>query len=669
MVITYAINNGPVQVVDVTAESAEGVKAIKRRLLERINEAVRVIAHNSAFDRTVLSHWLGEYLPPDKWLDSMVRATMHSLQGGLDPLSEQFKLGETDEAKMKDGRQLVQLFCKPRPKTSKTSRATSDTHPEQWARFLEYAAQDITAMRALYPLLPCWNFTPDEIALWRLDQRINDRGFMVDVALADAAISAVADAKEGLDERTQSITDGDVQTANQRDMMLKHLVEAYGVTLPDLTASTLERRVGDMSLPEGVRELLAIRLQTAKGSTAKYRSLINGVSADGRMRGTLQFCGAGRTGRWSGRLFQPQNMPRPDMQPDDIAQGIVALKEGCAEVIYPDVMRLTANAIRGCIIAPPGKKLYVADLSNIEGRMLAWLAGETWKVQAFAAFDNGEGHDLYALAYARAFGITPEAVMEDKKKGLGLMRQIGKVMELGLGYEGGVGAFLQFAAVYRMDLADLTEAGLKAIPNRVLAESRNTLAWVKEKKRPRYGLSDDTYVVCDAIKRLWREAHPNTVTFWRALNDAARDAIALKIRTKVGPLEVSCVKQWLRVKLPSGRYLCYPGAKIDAEGRISYLGVNQYTRKWERLNTYGGKLVENVTQAASRDVLAHSMQPIEDAGYSIVLTVHDEIIAEADDSPGFSHTEMANLMAANPPWAAGLPLAAAGFEAYRYRKE
>jgi DNA polymerase len=524
-------------------------------------------------------------------------------------------------------------------------------------------------MRAVAKKLPAWNYADAELALWHLDQRINDRGVRMDVELAEAAIGAVEAAQKALAKRTQQLTDNQVQAATQRDALLAHLLVEYGVNLPDLQQSTLERRIGDADLPWALRELLAIRLQASTTSTAKYRTLARGVSKDGRLRGTLQFNGASRTGRWAGRLFQPQNLPRPTLKQDVIEGGIEALKAGCADLYTDNVMELTSSAIRGCIVVPAGRKLVVADLSNIEGRVLAWLAGEAWKLRAFADYDAGTGHDLYAIAYAKSFGVTPESVMEDKKRG-GNQRQVGKVQELALGYEGGVGAFLTFAAVYGIDLEAMGEQALDAIPADILAEARDALAWTKRTRRSTFGLSDRAWLVCESFKRSWRAAHPAVSSMWRELGDTVRQAIQRPgVTLKCRMFKVRRDGSWLRIGLPSGRALCYPSPAIDDHNRISYMGVHQYTRKWQRLVTYGGKLAENVTQAVARDVLASSMPAIEAAGYDLVLTVHDEVISEAPDAPEFNADHLAGLMSTNPPWSTGLPLAAAGFEAYRYRKD
>lgn len=682
MILAWALDDGPVHVEDLTAAppSVEFTDLI-------LDAANLVCAHNSHFDRTVMRQALPDLCPPvERWRDTMVKALAHSLPGALGALCDVLNV-ETDKAKDKAGKQLVQLFCKPRPTTSKIQRATRETHPVEWDRFLAYAGSDITSMRVVDKKLPSWNYTGAELALWHLDQRVNDRGVAVDVDLAHAAISAVAKEQKILAARTSDLTLGLVGAATQRDAMLAHMLAAYGVDLPDLQQSTIERRMSDPDLPVELRELMAIRLQASTTSTAKYKALANAVSSDGRLRGTLQFCGASRTGRWAGRLFQPQNLPRPTLKQDEIDAGIDALKAGCADLVAPDVMRLTSSAIRGCIVAPPGRKLVVSDLANIEGRVLALLAGEEWKLQAFRDYDAGTGPDLYALSYAKSFGVTPEAVMENKETGDGSMRQIGKVQELALGYEGGVGAFLTFSAAYGIDLEDMGAKAYGSIPARIMNEANSALAYTKLNKRSTFGLSDEAWIVCDSFKRMWRQAHPATAALWKDLQELVVKAIVNpgttfelgpRLRDAHGPLYEAAPRvnlkarrdgSWLRIGLPSGRALCYPSPALKEDGTITYMGVNQYSRKWSRLSTYGGKLVENVTQAVARDVLAYPMPMIEAAGYDLVLSVHDENLTEAPDSPEFNPDHLAGIMTTLPPWAKGLPLAAAGFEAYRYKKD
>lgn len=658
MIFAWALDDGPVNVWDVTT----GIKAPAPLRAALRDPDVLVCAHNSHFDRTVLRHALPELCPPlPRWRDTMVKAMAHSLPGALGTLCDILKI-PTDQAKDKAGRQYIQLFCKPRPATSKVRRATRETHPEEWVKFVEYAALDIHAMRAIDKKLPAWNYQAAELDLWHLDQTINDRGVAVDVELADCSIRAVERAQKILAARTSDLTLGIVQAATQRDALLKHLVAAYGIDLPDMQQSTIERRINDTDLPLELRELLAIRLQASTTSTSKYKTLAKAVSHDGRLRGTLQFNGASRTGRWAGRLFQPQNLPRPVLEQAAIDQGIDALKADCADLLFSNVMELTSSAIRGCIIAPSGKKLVVADLANIEGRMLAWLAGEEWKLQAFREYDAGTGPDLYKLAYAKAFGIQPDAVSKDQ-------RQIGKVKELMLGYEGGVGAYITGAATYKIDLEAMGEQAISSIPQNILNEANSALAWTKLNKRSTFGLTDRAWLVCDSFKRLWRYSNPAISSMWKELETAAVNAVVRPgVTYECRGLKLRRDGAWLRIRLPSGRFLCYPSPQVE-DGKLSYMGINQYSRKWSRLKTYGGKLAENVTQAASRDVLAANMPGIEAAGYQIVLSVHDENITEAPDADEFNADHLAGLMATVPHWAEGLPLAAAGFEAYRYRKD
>ena len=661
MLCAWAIGDGPVSVWDCVPEP------MPDQLRDALcDDQVLIYAHNSHFDRTVMRHAgsvieraAAKNLP--RWRDTMVKALCHGLPGSLGDLCSILEV-PTDEHKDKAGRQLIQLFCKPRPTGSKIHRADRKSHPAEWARFVEYAALDITAMRAIDRKLPEWNYRNAELALWHRDQAINDRGVAVDVELATAAVATVSAEQKTLARRTQQLTSGDVQAATQRDALLGHILVEYGVDLPDMQAATIERRAADPDLPPELRELLAIRLQASTSSTAKYNALLRGVSGDSRLRGTLQYSGAQRTRRWAGRLFQPQNLPRPVLKQPEIDLGIQALKTGCADLVTDNVMQLTSNAIRGCLVAPAGRKLVVSDLSNIEGRVAAWLAGEDWKLQAFREYDEGSGPDLYRLAYARAFAIEPDDVEKDQ-------RQVGKVMELMLQYEGGVGAFLTGAATYGVDLEELAAKAWPSIPTWAREEATEFLAWSRAKHRNTYGLADRTFIVCDALKRMWRAKHEFLALLWKELDGIAVRAVEWPGQTfKCGMFKARRDGNWLRILLPSGNYLCYPSPSLK-DGTLHYMGVNQYTRKWSRLSTYGGKLFENACQSLARDVMAHNMPAIEAAGFDIVLTVHDEVITEAPDSDEFTAERLSGLLATNPPWAAGLPLAAGGFEAYRYRKD
>lgn len=674
MLFGYAIDDGEPKVWDLTA--GEPMPTELDFLLRGEGDGDEQVWQNSHFDRTVLRHALGIIIEPRTIHDTMVQAMAHSLPGGLDKLGVVLKIDE-DKRKDKRGKELIQLFCKPRPKNHKLRRATRATHPAEWEEFKEYLKSDVVAMRAIRKKMPMWNFRPGgfERRLWELDQRINDRGFAVDLELAERAIEATRIAQEALRERVQDETLGIVDSATQRDALLAFILEAHGVDLPDMAADTLRRRLEDPELPDGVRQLIAIRLEAGMASSAKYKAVLNCTSADGRLRNTLQFAAALRTQRWGGRIFQPQNMKRPDkdFKHASTINGVIeAVKLGCLDLVHDEPMRALANLVRGVIVAPPGKKLVVADLSNIEGRKLVWLAGEEWKLRAFADIDRGVGDDMYKVSYARAFNTTPDRVDD-------YMRQIGKVMELAMGYEGGVGAFITFAAVYNMDLDDLADAVWKTTSEAELYTAEKIWEWTLKKRRSTYGLEKRVWIACEVLKTKWRDAHPAVVELWAA----AQNAVAQAIRNPGVPFAIGeHVKAqrdgaWLRIRLPSGRCLCYLHPEVSEKGELSYMGINQYTRQWTRIKTYGGKLVENITQASSRDVLAANMPDIEDAIHEwtddeldgIVLTVHDEVIGQVPEDGAFGSDDLARMMSRVPPWAEGLPLAAKGFETDRYRKD
>lgn len=667
MLFAYAFDDGPIQVWDCTADHT-----MPKDLFYGLKDKdTRQIWHNSMFDRTVLRYARGMDVPPERIHDTMVIALMHGLPGGLGKLCEIFNI-DADEAKDKRGRQLIQLFCKPQPKNRKVKRATSATHPEDWEDFIAYARNDIAAMRAIYPKMPKWNLTETEYNLWCLDQRINDRGFTVDTDMAERAMDAIAVEQKRLKKAVQKKTGGEVESATKRDQLLAYILKEHGVTLPDMQKATLERRMNDPELPQAVKDLIAIRLDASITSTSKYKKLVRGVNKDGRLRGTLQFSGAQRTSRWAGRTFQPQNLPRPSHKQHVIDNAIDILKLDGFDLVFGDIMKLTSSMIRGAIIASEDKKLVVSDLSNIEGRVATWLAGEEWKIQAFADFDDGEGHDIYKLTYGRSFSVDPSTVTKDQ-------RQIGKVQELALGYQGGVGAFVTMVATYGMDIEEMAERARPSIPDDIMSKAQKTWEWAVDNGRT-CGLPEDIFVVCDGIKRLWRGAHPEINSYWHELEDIVRAAInnpgtAFDCRR----LRIACKSNWLRIKLPSGRCLSYPAPRVkdydpgeesvnEFRG-ISYMGMNQYTRKWSRIYTYGGKLFENICQAVARDVMAANMPIIDKAGYEILLTVHDELITEAQDNEEFNADGLSALLSTPPEWAEGLPLAAGGYAEYRYRKD
>jgi len=624
-------------------------------MLSRFEKAVWesdiILAHNAFFDRTVLEAqdwWRALEVPLEKWQCVMATALAHGLPGGLDRLSDIFKL--EGDSKL-EGKQFINLFCKPQKDGTRFDR---DSHPAEWKEFLRYAEFDIHAMRALWKKMPKWNLTPTERKVWLLDQQINDRGIAVDVELAEAAIKATTDKKRELELQTLELTEGKLDRTTRRDAFLELLLADYDVLLPDLRADTVEKRLEDPELPEHVKELLRIRLQATKASTAKYKRVLQS-HVGGRLHGLLQYCAANRTGRWGGRIFQPQNLPRPTHKKHEIEVAIDAMKAGCLHLLADDVMALASSALRGVLIAAPDHKLVISDLSNIEGRVLMWVVGEEWKLKAFADFDKGIGEDSYKLTYAKAFKADPKDITD-------YQRQQGKGLDLSMGYQGGVGAFLNIAAAYGLDLDELTIKAKDAIPKKILLDSYQIA-----QERSNLGLSKDTFAVCQSLVTLWRQAHPKTKAGWYQVEEAATAAI-MRPGERFEACRCTFVKDkaWLRIILPSGRSLCYPGSRIE-NGVISYQGVSVYKKAWHRITTYGGKIIENIVQAISRDILAEAMLRV-DPIMPIVLDVHDEIICEVPQDSVLTHEDLSAMLATNPPWAAGLPLAAKGFETTRYRK-
>lgn len=662
MIAQWALDDADTVVEDLTQRT--GMRP-SEFLLDELNDPNNsIVIHNSTFDRTLVRHVWGIDLRTDRIDDTMIRALVHGLPGALGKVGEVLGI-PLDLQKDKRGARLIQLFCRPAPAGSKIRRATRFTHPAEWAEFLEYSRQDVPSMRAIHRKLPSWNYRigNSEHALWCLDARINDRGFAVDIELAKAAIEVSAKAQKDLATATQLATAGEVEKATKRDALLKHIVEWYGVTLPDLKKDTLKRRMEDPDLPAGVRQLLAIRLEASMTSTGKYKALLNAVSDDGRLRNTLQFAGAARTRRWAGRIFQPQNLRRPTMKKADIALGIDLIKARCPEVLFPEVMTLCGDAARGCIVAAPGKKLVIADLSNIEGRMLAALAGEQWKLQAFAAYDAKTGPDLYKLAYAKSFGVLASEVEDDSPE-----RQIGKVQELGLGYGGGVAAFLTFAMVYNMDLDALADAVWAGATNEQKTDALGVWKWA-DKNRRTLGLSQHVYCACEILKKAWRDAHPRTEALWAQAGEAFRDAtLNPGVVFDAGPLKFRRDGSWLRIRLPSGNYLTYLNPKVEGKD-CTFMGLNPYTRQFRRQKTYGGKIIAEATQSSARDLLGYNMPYVEESGYEVVLGVHDELLTEADaDDDTKTAADLAARMSRRPHYLPNIPLAAAGFEALRYRK-
>ena len=646
----WAIDDGPVTVEE----------SVSRELYFAMHFADEVWAHGSEFEQQLIAKCAPELvIAPDKWRCTMALARMHGLPGALEKLSTILKLGI--DGKDERGHALILLFCIPRHDGGYNDKWT---HPKEWAEFREYGATDVTAMRLVHRKLPKWNSTPRMWNLWRIDQKMNAKGVAVDLPFCEGAVKAVEKAKRKLRARTAEISLGvaDLESTTQI-ARLKAYCEEFGVTLPDLTADTVERRLEDESLPDHVKELLRIRQDASKSSGAKYKRALN-QHVGGRLRNLLVFCGASRTGRWAGRTFQPQNLPRPKHAPWDIDLAIEAFRSGTIEqYTKTDVLGLANSSLRGIMVSANGRRLVAADLANIEGRKMAWLAGEKWKLAAFAAYDRKEGPDLYKVAYARSFNIDPTEISSDDDP----RRQIGKVQELALQYYGGVGAFCSMADTYGLRLGELAKAAWPVIPRPVKDRARANFERASKRRRT-YGLPEREWMVCEALVLMWRDAHPAIVAFWSSVEQALTMAVRNPGKTcRAGRVTFDRRGNWLRVRLPSGRFLSYPAPRVGERDQ-SFIGIDPYTKQWKRISTYSGKIAANITQASSADLLMDGIVAADEAGYEPVLSVHDEIICEPPDEDGYDDKELSRLMIQSSPWAAGLPLAAKGFTAYRYAK-
>lgn len=701
LICTYAFDDEPVRVWDCTDGSdmpGDLHRALRR--LVKPNSRIKMVWHNgSMFDRLIMKHCWGFDIPVSNTIDTMIWAFRHALPGSLDALCEVLGVS-ADNAKDKRGKALIQRFSKPTPKNYKIRRYTAETHPGEWALFIKYAVSDITAMREVSHKLPRWGNSEFEDRVLELDQLINDRGFKVDVALAEAAIEAVEKHKAQLQEEAQRKYGGSL-TGKDFLPILRELAPAHRIH--NAQKSTLNDLLADDDLPDDARAIIEMRLGAASTASTKYNPLLLGRSSDDRRRGCLQYGGAKRTLRWAGKGFQPQNLARGYYHDDELDKGISALLKGRAHRRF-DVAKLTASTVRSCIIPEAGHKFVVADYSNVEGRGLAWLAGEETALDTFRA-----GLDIYCVTAGKMFGMDPD----DIKKNFKEIRQIGKACELGLGYEGGVGAFVTFAKNLGLDLIEMAKTMDGTFPDHIWAATARGYEWarIQEAKRPPHpGEKDDrpSYILdkkvwrtCDAIKRMWRESHPETVAFWRDLKDGILAAVrnpgrefwagahlrkngerAIRIWRTV-EFDSSGRKVpgwWLCMELPSGRILSYPGigvsvtketdedGRVNTNVRIKYQGENQLTRQWTTLYTHGGKACENIVQALCRDLLAYAMINVEGGGYPIVLSVHDELVCETPDTPEYTVAELEKLMCSLPEWAEGFPLVAEGQELKRYAK-
>lgn len=614
LLFAYAYDNEPVQIVDLTKD-----KLPQGLVRDLYDGRVLKTAFNASFERVCLNKYLNGRTGP--WDCTMIRAWELGISGNLATVGK--RVGIAAEERKLDGGHLIRLFSKPRKpsKNNPSTRWTAETRPEEWAKFVYYCKRDVAAERAIREKLLQLPLLENERQLYALDQAINDRGIRVDRSFCEAAIQIANDLTEDAQIRYKALTG--IENPNSLAALKTWLREKTGREIESVTKDSIPQLIAELAAYPDVVEALRIRALLGKTSIAKYQKMLETTCRDGRSRGNTQFFGA-KTGRWAGRLIQLQNLPQNHLDDLDTARGLVAHGDyELLAMVYDDPTDVLRQCIRTAIIPSPGKKFIVADFSAIEARVIAWLAGEQWRLDTFAA-----GGDIYCASASQMFGVPVE------KHGVnGHLRQKGKVAELALGYAGSVGA-------------------LKAMGALKMGMEEHELRPIVEK---------------------WREASPHVVKLWHLIEDACIACIwdhqPHRINKYLSVLWEKG-KGLLFIVLPSGRRMGYarPHLESDQYGRpkMSYEDVS--LGKLGRIETYYGKLTENVVQATARDLLAHAMLQLDAAGYEIVFHVHDEVIIEVDENAD-ALADVCRIMGAPVPWAPGLPLRADGYECRYYRKD
>ena len=613
LLFAYSFDGGETRVIDL----AQG-EELPGEVAEAVFDgSVVKTAFNANFERTCLSKYFGRYLPPESWHCSAVQAAVLALPRSLEDVGAVLGL---DERKMKEGKELIRYFCVPCKPTKANGgrRRNLPCHaPEKWELFKAYCMRDVDVEKAIRRKLCKFPIPEGEMELYRLDQRINDRGVPVDMGLVRQAVKCERLHKEVVTKRAYELTglENPNSVAQLKGWLGENGVEAESLS-KKAVAELIEESDGE------VEELLRLRLLMAKTSVKKYEAMERSVCSDGRVHGLLQFYGANRTGRWAGRLVQVQNLPQNHIEDLELARRLV--REGRfedVEMLYDSTPKVLSELIRTAFVPEPGCRFVVADFSAIEARVLAWLAGERWRLEVFSSHGK-----IYEASASAMFHVPIGEVTKGSS-----LRQKGKIAELGLGYGGAAGALVSMGA---LDM----------------------------------GLSEDDL---PSLVAAWRRANPHITQFWWDVDKAAVEAVTKRAKTRAGRIGFEYRSGILFVMLPSGRKLAYvkPRMAVNKFGRegLTYEGILE-NKKWGRIETYGPKLVENIVQGTARDLLAEAMLRVERKGYPIVMHCHDEIIAEVPEGIG-SVEEMCEVMAVRPSWAEGLPLRADGYECPFYQKQ
>lgn len=620
LLFAYSVNGGPVRVVDIESGDVLPVK-IRAALTD---PAVLKTAYNAAFERVCLSRWLGmkpgEYLDAAQWDCTMVRALRLGLPASLAQCGAALRL-PSEERKMSEGRALIAYFCKPCRATSANggrTRRTPGDAPDKWSLFKRYNRRDVETEQRIRRVVTHLRVTDTERAVWVLDQSINDRGVLIDTALAAQAERMNAEYCAGLTAEARRLTG--LQNPNSPAQLKEWLRRATGLDFASIDKATVSAHIG--ALAAAPRRVLQIRQELGKTSNAKYTAMLAVACADRRARGLFQFYGASRTGRWAGRLLQLQNLPQNHLP--DLAEARATVRSGDLDTLrfeYGNVPQTLSELIRTALVAKPGHTFHVCDFSAIEARVIAWLAGEEWVLDTFR-----KGGDIYCATASQMFGVPVE-----KHGANAALRQKGKIAVLALGYGGGVSALEKMGGA-------------------------------------RLGMTDEE--MRDTVER-WRAANPRIARLWRHAEQAAKAAVKAGrgllergITLTAHALNGSHV---VAATLPSGRKICYNAMRLGADGRIVFDAQNQTTRQWEETETYGGKLVENLVQAIARDCLAETMLRLDRAGFPIVFHIHDECVIEA--APGQTLEAVEEIFKTPITWAPGLPLSGAGYTTPYYLKD
>lgn len=617
LLFAYSVDGGDVQCVDM----AHGETLPDEIFAALTDPTITKTAFNAAFERICISKYYGfaEPLDPAQWRCTMVRAARMGLPLSLGQCGEVLKF---EAGKMQEGKTLIRYFSIP----GKNGRHLPSDAPDRWETFKKYNIRDVEVEQQILAKVRRLTAPTFDEELYTADQEINDRGVMIDRVLVDAAARFDDEYKAQLLAEAQQLTG--MENPNSPAQIKEYLSRTTDFTIQSLNKKNLDDLESQLKYWPKAQKVLAIRREMGKTSNKKYNAMQNCVCADGRIHGLLQFCGAARTGRWAGRLVQVQNLPQNHLDSLDYARELV--KQGDLEEFelnYANVTQVLSELIRTAFIAAPGKTFHVCDFSAIEARVIAWLAGEDWVLEVFRS-----GRDIYCETTSRMFKVPVEKHGQNAE-----LRQKGKIATLALGYGGGVSA-LEAMGGSRLGLTE------------------------KEEKE---------------IVNLWRDSNPRIVKMWTIIEKAAMTALKTGESVTVHR-GIVVSKRWgmLLITLPSGRTICYPRAEVGTEYNdgwrgdheiIEYEGLNQTTKKWGKVRTYGGKLTENIVQAVARDILGIVILRAKKAGLDIVFHIHDEIVVEA--TPNQTLAEVEALFSEPIPWCRNLPLKGAGYTTPYYLKD